>query len=286
VISVKNSVSLAPGISWAIQSLLDQCCWSIPQSQSGPQDGSRSGIGSELSVGHHPPSGANPFSGLSDDPHGNLITMGSEVHASDSADRHLVTKAGSTRVEDTRDVTDRIIARSVNHTSVVDDPCRVRTTPPGRLTVRSTTPPVAFNVRVGASAVLPYSDLDGLQLWPGRNQFGCTFDFLDGALPYLRSSSGRTTIGFKPRFSCPLNPGSMEMTVSVFRRRGWMWMELMGAKDYSVTPPQNVIRSRNFEAPCAKGEHTYWAAASFLVVAPDGRFSMASYQSRRVRLKC
>jgi RHS repeat-associated protein len=69
-------------------------------------------------VGHHPPSGANPFSGLSYDPHGNLVTMGSEVHGYDSADRHLVTKTSTTRVDYTRDVTDRIIARSVNGTTV------------------------------------------------------------------------------------------------------------------------------------------------------------------------
>jgi RHS repeat-associated protein len=69
-------------------------------------------------VGHHPPAGANPFAGLSYDPHGNLVTMGAEVHGYDSADRHLVTKTSTTRVDYTRDVADRVIARSVNGTTI------------------------------------------------------------------------------------------------------------------------------------------------------------------------
>jgi RHS repeat-associated protein len=44
--------------------------------------------------------------------------MGAEVHGYDSADRHLVTKTSTTRVEDTRDVAGRVIARSVNGSTV------------------------------------------------------------------------------------------------------------------------------------------------------------------------
>jgi RHS repeat-associated protein len=65
-----------------------------------------------------PPSGAIPFGGLSDGPHGNLVTMGSEVHGCGSGDWHLVTKTSTSRVEDTGDVADRVIVRSVNGTTV------------------------------------------------------------------------------------------------------------------------------------------------------------------------
>jgi RHS repeat-associated protein len=44
--------------------------------------------------------------------------MGSEVHGCGSGDWHLVTKTSTSRVEDTGDVADRVIVRSVNGTTV------------------------------------------------------------------------------------------------------------------------------------------------------------------------
>lgn len=51
---------------------------------------------------------------LAYDSHGNTITIGGETHTYDIADRHLATIKASTNVTYTRDLTDRIIARSVN----------------------------------------------------------------------------------------------------------------------------------------------------------------------------
>jgi RHS repeat-associated protein len=66
---------------------------------------------------YNPASGANPFSGLSYDSHGNTVNMGGEIHGYDSADRHVVTKRGSDKIEYVRDASDRIVTRKVNGTT-------------------------------------------------------------------------------------------------------------------------------------------------------------------------
>jgi RHS repeat-associated protein len=65
---------------------------------------------------YNPASGVNPFSGLSYDSHGNIVNMGAEIHGYDSADRHVVTKKGSDKIEYVRDASDRIVTRKLNGT--------------------------------------------------------------------------------------------------------------------------------------------------------------------------
>ena len=51
-----------------------------------------------LVVGHSDPgAGSNPFTGLTYDSHGSIVTMGDEVHGYDAANRHLVTTQASER---------------------------------------------------------------------------------------------------------------------------------------------------------------------------------------------
>ena len=45
----------------------------------------------------HPGAGSNPFTGLTYDSHGSIVTMGDEVHGYDAANRHLVTTQASAR---------------------------------------------------------------------------------------------------------------------------------------------------------------------------------------------
>ena len=45
----------------------------------------------------HPGAGSNPFTGLTYDSHGSIVTMGDEVHGYDAANRHLVTTQASER---------------------------------------------------------------------------------------------------------------------------------------------------------------------------------------------
>ena len=46
-------------------------------------------------TGYNPAAGANPFSSLTYDSHGNVVTMGGETHGYDSANRHLVTRSAT-----------------------------------------------------------------------------------------------------------------------------------------------------------------------------------------------
>ncbi len=127
------------------------------------------------------------------------------------------------------------------------------------------------------------TDLDGNA---ARNQFGCSVDWSDGDRPYLRTSSRHSRVGQKARFSCPRNPGKMRLTITVYRRKGWLWTENMGSQRYTLTGGGTTLRPRDFSTHCAGGTHTYWATVVAEAWAPNGRYSRYSYVTPSVRLTC
>ncbi|HVV36600.1 MAG TPA: RHS repeat-associated core domain-containing protein, partial [Acidimicrobiales bacterium] len=127
------------------------------------------------------------------------------------------------------------------------------------------------------------SDLDGNS---AKNQFGCGVNWPDGDRPYLRSSSGRTRVGQKARFHCPHNPGTMRLTITVYRKKGWFWAENMGSQSYTLTGGGDTLRPKDFSARCAGGTHTYWAIVVAEAWSPDGKYSRYSYMTPSVRLTC
>jgi RHS repeat-associated protein len=145
-------------------------------------------------VGHHPPSGANPFSGLSYDPHGNLVTMGSEVHGYDSADRHLVTKTSTTRIDYTRDVTDRIIARSVNGT-IVTQYAYGNTADAPTLTLNATGGVVERTVSLPGGVLWTRRGSSTTDVWSYPNLHGDVVGTTDGAGTKTGSSWGWDPFG-------------------------------------------------------------------------------------------